>query len=134
MESCAAERGAPDGLCARDASVADGSCGLGGGERGRRLPSAVRHHRGSEPLGSLSPPWFFFAVGKKKKGFLSTSCISRRETGEERWSKCVEGKAIGWVFHLKLILPLSTVLIVNRWKLLLSGAKAKKRRGRRRGI
>lgn len=67
MESCAAERGAPDGLCARDASVADGSCGLGGGERGRRLPSAVRHHRGSEPLGSLSPPWFFFAVGKKKK-------------------------------------------------------------------
>lgn len=71
MESRAAERGAPDGLRARAARVADGSCGLGGGERGRRLPSAVRHHRGSEPLSSLPPPgfWFFFSMEKKKKAF-----------------------------------------------------------------
>lgn len=69
MESRAAERGAPDGLRARAARVADGSCGLGGDERGRRLPSAVRHHRGSEPLSSLPPPgfWFFFSMEKKKK-------------------------------------------------------------------
>lgn len=43
-----------------------------------------------------------------------------------------EWKVNGWVFHLKLILPLPTILIVNWWKFVLSGVNAKKKKKTKR--
>lgn len=45
-----------------------------------------------------------------------------------------EWKANGWFFHLKLILFLSSILIVNWWKLFLSVVNGKRNEGEKRGV
>lgn len=104
---------------------ADGSCGLGWRVRVRAapllcpLPPWAGH-----PFGPFICPFLF-----QGSTFLNRSCISK---GEIKYVD-FEWKANGWFFHLKLILSLSSILIVNWWKLLLSVVNGK-RYERKKGI
>lgn len=103
------------------------------GERGRRLPSAAQlpppgWKPARLPFSSLA---LLFQQNKPSERELYFKGRNR----EERWMKDVvdfEWKANGLVFHLKLILSLSTILIVNRWKLLFFWSECKKKKKERK--